>query len=133
MSEPPDDDPYLRRAELSLLGTESEYDVGRYENCANRCYSACFRAAIAALRSADIRPAGNQWGHDFVESRFVGQLVDRRHRYPRSLRSVLADLRVLRQRADYGDGAITQTEAFRGLRRAREFVEAIRTEGATRR
>ena len=34
--------PYLEKAVESLAGAESEYVNGRYNNCANRCYYACF-------------------------------------------------------------------------------------------
>jgi hypothetical protein len=40
---------YLAKAAESLLSAESEYVNGRYNSCANRCYYACFQAAIAAL------------------------------------------------------------------------------------
>ncbi len=125
------DDPYLLKAERSLLGAESEYAAGRYENVANRCYYACFQAAIAGLRRHGIRPSVDQWGHDFVQSRFVGQLVNRRHRYPAALRTMLTDLRVLRQRADYETDPISQVEAARGLRKARLVVAAVAEEGAS--
>ena len=45
---------FLAKAEESLAGAESEYANGRYNNCANRCYYACFQetscAAGAPLR-----------------------------------------------------------------------------------
>jgi uncharacterized protein (UPF0332 family) len=40
---------YLAKASESLLTAESEFVNGRYNSCANRCYYACFQAAIAAL------------------------------------------------------------------------------------
>jgi uncharacterized protein (UPF0332 family) len=40
---------YLAKATESLLTAESEFANGRYNSCANRCYYACFQAAIAAL------------------------------------------------------------------------------------
>jgi uncharacterized protein (UPF0332 family) len=40
---------YLAKASESLLTAESELVNGRYNSCANRCYYACFQAAIAAL------------------------------------------------------------------------------------
>lgn len=121
-------DPFFEKTEGSLLGAASEAAQGRYDNPANRSYYACCQAAIAALRRDAIRPSGEQWGHDFVESRFVGPLINRRHRYPADLRSVLADLRMLRQRADYGAAAISRAEADRGLRRARALIAAVRSE-----
>lgn len=133
MDESSPDDPYLEKAERSLLGAESEAIQARHDNAVNRAYYACFQAAIAALRREGIRPSGDLWGHDFVESRFVGQLINRRHRFPTALRSVLADLRLLRQRADYAAATVTSAEADRALRRARALVAAVHVEqGGTR-
>jgi uncharacterized protein (UPF0332 family) len=124
-----DDGPiYLTKAIESLATAESEF-VHRYNSCANRCYYACFQAAIAALLWDGIRAKGDHWMHGYVQSQFAGVLVNRRHRYPAPFRTVLTDLEVLRHRADYGTDLITEIEARRGLRRGREFVEAIRQGG----
>ena len=58
-------DAFLVRARESLLGAESEFVNGRYNNVANRAYYACFQAAIAALVLADIRPLSGKadWSH----------------------------------------------------------------------
>ncbi len=75
---------FLLKAQESLAGAEAEFASARYNNCANRCYYACFQAAIAALERAGIRPrtAQPQWGHAFVQSEFVSQLINRRKLYP---------------------------------------------------
>jgi uncharacterized protein (UPF0332 family) len=39
---------YLEKAEESLAGAESELANGRYNNCANRCYYACFVRRVGA-------------------------------------------------------------------------------------
>jgi uncharacterized protein (UPF0332 family) len=49
---------FLAKAAESLLTAESEFANGRYNSCANRCYYACFQAAIAALIQKGIRPLG---------------------------------------------------------------------------
>jgi uncharacterized protein (UPF0332 family) len=92
---------YLLKAEESLAGAESEFANGRYNNCANRCYYACFQAAVAALQMANITPEGRNWGHAFVQARFSGQLINRRKLYPVRLRDVLLRTLTLRQTADY--------------------------------
>jgi len=120
---------YLAKAGESLLSAESECSIGRYNSCANRCYYAAFQAAIAALLRGGIRTANDRWPHEFVQSTFAGQLINRRHRYPAALRSTLGDLQLLRNRADYTTDVITQIEANRGLRRCREFVTVIQQEG----
>lgn len=116
---------YLAKAAESLLTAESELAHGRYNSCANRCYYACFQAAIAAMLREGIRASGGQWGHDFVQAQFVGQLINRRKRYSSDLRSVLADNQVLRDQADYEPVNVTKIHANRALGRARTFVNAI--------
>lgn len=119
--------PYLEKAEESLDGANGEFVNGRFNNCANRCYYACFQAAIAALEEAGVqsRGASGQWGHDFVQAEFVGTLINRRKRYPVGLRETLFRNLSLPHEADYGTSAATATQASRALRRAREFLEAI--------
>lgn len=122
---------YLAKAEESLETAVSEHANRRYNSCANRCYYAYFRPAIAALLRAGIRPSGprNDWPHPFVLSQFNGQLVNRRHLYPSEVRTVLPELQALRHNADYDPDPVTETEATRALRRARRFVESIRQAG----
>ena len=83
----------LAKAAESLLTAESEFDHGRYNSCANRCYYACFQAAIAAMLREGIRPPGSSghWGHEFVHAQFVGVLINRRKRYGPELRRIIAD------------------------------------------
>ena len=119
---------YLAKAIESLLTAESEFANGRYNSCANRCYYACFQAAIATLLSEGIRPAG-QWNHQFVQAQFVGVLINQRKRYDAQLRRILADNQILRDRADYRPDLVTATQAGRALRRTRLFVTAFRQRG----
>jgi uncharacterized protein (UPF0332 family) len=118
---------FLAKAEESLAGAENEFANGRYNNCANRCYYACFQAAIAALLRADRSPRNprGQWGHDFVQAEFIGQLINRRKVYPSNLREVLERSYMLRQLADYQAEFVTKAQASRALSRARQFVETI--------
>ena len=123
---------FLTKAEESLAGAESELANGRYNNVANRCYYACFQAAIVALLHAGITPDGPQWSHTFVQGQFVGQLINRRKLYPAELRQTPTRLYELRQTADYTIEPITQTQATRAVRRARTFVAAIQAKGGER-
>ena len=79
---------YLAKAEESVAGAEGELANGSYNNCANRCYYACFQAGIVALIGAGITHSSGlgQWGHDFVQGELVGRLVNCRKRYPTELR-----------------------------------------------
>ncbi|MGH2533116.1 MAG: HEPN domain-containing protein [Thermomicrobiales bacterium] len=129
------DDPeaLLLKAAESLAGAESEFVMGRYNNCANRCYYACFQAAVSALRRAGIARRGEEWGHDFVQAQFAGHLVNRRKLYSPVLRDVLPRCFALRQTADYEGQQITETQASRALRRTREFVGSVQGKGANSR
>ena len=119
---------YLTKAEESLHTAESEFANGRYNSCANRCYYACFQAAIAALLAEGIRARG-QWSHEFVQGQFVGVLINQRHLYETQLRRVLSDNQNLREKADYRPELVNATQASRALRRTRTFVAAVRQRG----
>jgi uncharacterized protein (UPF0332 family) len=119
---------YLTKAEESLRTAESEFANGRYNSCANRCYYACFQAAIAALLSEGIRARG-QWSHEFVQGQFVGVLINQRHLYETQLRRVLSDNQNAREKADYRPELVNATQASRALRRMRTFVAAVRQRG----
>jgi uncharacterized protein (UPF0332 family) len=118
---------YLSKATESLAGAEAEYENRRYNNCANRCYYACFQAAIAALLRHQIRPRSptGQWGHDFVQAEFAGNLVGRRKLFPGELRTTLEQNRVLRVTADYTRDGVIAVEAARSLRRTQYFLRSV--------
>ena len=128
-------DIYLAKADESLAGAASEYVNGRYNNCANRAYYACFQAAIAALVGAGVGRADQaaQWGHGEVQARFVGELINRRKRYPAAFSETLIRALRLRQTADYKTERVSDVQASRGLARARAFVAAIRAGGGEQR
>jgi hypothetical protein len=50
---------FLVKAREALAGAESEYANGRFNNCANRAYYACFLAALHALAQVGIQPPGD--------------------------------------------------------------------------
>lgn len=120
-------DAFLIRAQESLMGAESEFASGRYNNVANRAYYSCFQAAIAALDLAGIKPPGttNEWSHSFVQSQFNGVLIGRRKRFPPSLQSTLPDGIALRHQADYGHLSVSRSRAARSLARSQQFVAEI--------
>ncbi len=120
-----DIDIYFYKAQESLAGAESEFANGRYNNRANRSYYACFQAAIVALGRAGIAPEGGSWGHGFVQARFAGQLINRRHLYPAELRDTLARALTVREQADYKLAPVSQTQATRTMARARAIVATI--------
>lgn len=125
---------YTGKAEESLAGAGSEFANGRYNNCANRCYYACFQAAVGALIREGIQPPGQdgEWSHSFVQASFAGELIARRKRYPSELRDSLSRLLFLRHLGDYQAQSVTETQAGRAVRRAEGFVEAITSKGGER-
>jgi uncharacterized protein len=116
---------FLSKAQECLAGADSEYASERYNNCANRCYYACFHAAVCALLKAGVVARDGQWGHAFVHQAFVGQLVNRRKLYPPELRDVLLRTLELRHVADYRHEQVSGTQAGRALRRSRALLEAV--------
>jgi len=125
------DDLFLEKATESLDGALSEFASARYNNSANRSYYSCFQAAIHALIRANLRPLGDGWGHAFVQSQFVGLLVNRRKLYSTDLRPVLEQNYRLREVADYfRRERVGEERAGRAARRAEAFVAAIREGGS---
>jgi uncharacterized protein (UPF0332 family) len=124
---------FLTKAQESLAGAESEFANGRYNNCANRCYYACFQAAVTALERAGVRPSGEQWSHKSGPAQFDGLLIYRRKIYSTELRGTLTQTYALRQTADYDEEPATRSEAQRVLRRTHTFVQAIQEQADTRR
>ena len=127
-------DAFLRKANEGLAGVTSEHANRRYNNVANRCYYACFQAAIGALVKAGVRPSGggNNRTHAMVQSQFAGVLIGRRKMYPSSIRDTLQQLSLLRNQGDYNDTDVSLIQAYRALGRSKTFLAAINAEeGAT--
>ena len=119
---------YLSKAQECVAGAKSELANRRYNNCANRAYYACYLAAIHALVEAGIRPpkGTDKWGHDFVQARFNGDLINRRKHYPPNLRGALETNYRLRETADYiRQDRVAEVQAVRAVRRAEAFVAAV--------
>ena len=116
---------FLDKARESMAGARIEFEGGRYNNSANRSYYAVFQAAIHALQMAGFQALHGEWGHDFVQAQFNGQLIHRRHYFSSDLRSVLLDNHRLRTRGDYEVRPVTQVLASRALQRTERFVGAI--------
>ena len=123
---------YLAKAAERLETAKSELEHNRYNSCANRCYYACFQAAIAALLREGFRASGSQWGHEFVQAQFNGQFINRLKRFGANLRRVLPENQLLRNEADYGTSRVTRTEASRAFGKAERFVDAVAHESSER-
>jgi uncharacterized protein (UPF0332 family) len=118
---------FLDKARESVAGARAEYEAGRYNNAANRSYYAVFQAAIHALQMEGIKlpGGGTNWSHAFVDAQFSGILINRRHRYDGSLRTVLTENRRLREDADYITASVNTVRASRALQRAERLVRAV--------
>ncbi len=125
---------YLDKAKESVAGAKGELANRRYNNCANRAYYACFQAAVHALMEAGLKPPGttDQWGHDFVQARFSGDLINRRKHIPSEFRSTLEKNYRLRTMADYQLIHVNEVQAARAVRRAEAFVAAVAQPGGRR-
>jgi uncharacterized protein (UPF0332 family) len=123
---------FREKSRENLEAAEDDFVSRRYNSCASRVYYACFQAAVVALAELGIRPPVDQWSHGFVQTQFAGELVNRRHRYAPSLRDVLSDNLVLRQRAHYRVQQVSEGQASRALRRGREILAAIHIWGGAR-
>ena len=120
---------FWEKAQENLEAAQSEFVNRRYNSCANRCYYACFQAAIFALTKADLLPSAGRWGHDFVQAQFNGQLINRRRLYPTDLRTTLTQNYILRERADYTTDHVSEVRAARAVQRSEDFLDAIRPRG----
>lgn len=116
---------FLDKARECVAGAQGEFENGRFNNSANRSYYAVFQAAIHALQLEGFQALRGDWGHDFVQAQFIGQLINRRHLYDTNLRSVLTENRRLREDADYDISGVSEVRAARSLQRAERFVAAI--------
>lgn len=56
----------------------------------------------------------------------MGQLINRRKQYPAALHDVLARTMILRHTADYAPDQVIELQAYRALKRVREFLQATR-------
>ena len=122
---------FLEKAEESLAGAESELTSGRYNNCANRAYYACFQAAVSALMRAGLRTpsASGQWSHRFVWAQFAGELISRRKIYSSDFRDTFERVFWLRRIADYRGELVGRNQAERAVARTRRVLAEIRSKG----
>jgi uncharacterized protein (UPF0332 family) len=123
---------FRAKALESLATAESELANHRYNSCANRCYYACFQAAIALFVREGLRSTSKdgRWSHAAVQSVFAGVLIGRRKLVPSDLRDTLVRAYLLRETADYTPEQVSRTQAERSLRRAREFVRTVNRAGS---
>jgi uncharacterized protein (UPF0332 family) len=96
------------------------------DSAVNRAYFALFQAAICALEQRGMRR--REWTHKGVHSDFVQLFVRRRKLVPASFAGALPSVMHLRHIADYQQPGVSQVQAERAVRRAREFVTLLQRE-----
>ena len=116
----------LERAQASLRAAELCLAHGLLDSAVNRACFAMFQAAVAALEHRGIRR--REWTHKGVHSDFVQLFVRRRKLVPASFAGALPSVMQLRHIADYQQHGVSQPQAERAVRRAREFVTLIQRE-----
>ena len=116
---------YLAKALESLASAESELAADRYNACMNRCYFACFQAAVSALVREGIVSSHVKHTHMAVARDFNNHLIRRRKLYPERLASVLPRLVSLRHQADYRPTSVGRGRASAEVVAARDFVSQV--------
>jgi uncharacterized protein (UPF0332 family) len=116
----------FERVQASLSAAESCLANGWLDSAVSRAYYALFQAAICALEQRGIRRRA--WTHKGVHSDFVQLFVRRRKLVPASFAGALPSMLHLRHMADYRQPGVSQPQAERAVRRAREFLTLLQRE-----
>src|SRR6266496_1634322 len=119
-------DGFGAKARESFASAQADLAAGRYNSCVNRCYFACFQAAVAALIQAGSLSARAEPSHKLVQTSF-SDLVSRRKLFPASLNGTLQRVRDLRTLGDYRPASASRRNAEEGVRLARQFVLEVAT------
>ncbi|MCP4549156.1 MAG: HEPN domain-containing protein [bacterium] len=117
---------FFAKASENIQAAEMLFESHMYNASANRAYYAAFHSAVAALAHAGIQLG--RLKHDAVQARFNGELIRRRKIYSGRFKSYLPDLQAVRDDADYKLNPVSQKVAKRQLDKAREYVQALKTE-----
>jgi len=115
---------FLNKAKENLTVAEWAYNNGHYNVSAKLSYYATFQAAIAALAHVNIMKTERKI-HESVQINFATELIHKRKIYPNDLKSYLATLQEVRNKADYESEEVSAKVAGRQLKKAQEFVKII--------
>jgi uncharacterized protein (UPF0332 family) len=110
----------LARAQASLSAAELCLANGWLDSAVSGAYYTLFQAAICALEQRGIRRRA--WTHKGVHSDFVQLFMRRCKLVPASFAGALPSVLHLRHRADYRQPGVSQPQAARAVRRARECM-----------
>lgn len=120
---------FLAKAQESLKVARLAMAADCYNECASRAYYAVLRAAVAALLAASQPLPPGKRMHEWAQAAFPRECVSRRKLYPAHLSRYIADLRDLREMADYSLREVSRKHAERALRKATEFVDLVGRRG----
>jgi len=117
---------FLTKAKENLTAAQLCFENGLYNACANRTYYAAMQAAIAALAHKGIRR--DKIDHAQVRADFSGELIKRRKIYPSKLKSMLYEMQIARNQADYSSEPVSRKIASRRLAKLQEMFGYIEKE-----
>jgi uncharacterized protein (UPF0332 family) len=116
----------IEKAQESLRAAEICYNEKLYNSTANRAYYAMFQAAVVVLEQAGFRPKGAQWSHENLRSTFATELTRKRKLYPNYFATFLSEALYIRNQADYSSVDLSEKQARKLLKWAREVVQTIK-------
>lgn len=120
---------YLEKANKSLEVARWCLENKYFDDCANRCYYAILRAAVAALIAIGMSlQEGSRRIHGWVQANFLSECIRRRKIYPARIASYIAEVRYHREIADYSENFVSAKTASGLYRKAEEFVTIVKKE-----
>ena len=119
---------FWNKADENLKAAQLCFDNGFYNACANRAYYCMFHAAIAILIIKEFPPTQKHIDHGWVQSNFVGELINRRKILQSKFKSYLQDAQMVRNDADYKILLISKKVAKRQLSKSIELLAAVKEE-----
>jgi uncharacterized protein (UPF0332 family) len=102
------------------------WSTASLDSAVNRAYYAMFQAAICALEARGIKR--EEWTHKAVHSDFANLFARRRKIVPISFAGDLPKTMDLRHLADYEQPGVSQRQAERAVRTAKDFLELLMKE-----
>ena len=113
---------FLNKVLQSLAGAQREFAVAAYDKTANRCYYACYQAAVALLIEIDqFGPLSERHDHDEFWAKLSAQAIRQRKIVRSEYAQRVQELLSLRRVADYSETSVNQRKAQRVSDLAREF------------
>ena len=114
---------FFEKAKNNLAVAQICFDIGFYDDCANRAYYGAFHAAIAALLDQGIEKG--KFDHKWVQAEFNHRLIKGKKLYPGKFKSYLMKMQTVRDEADYSHNNVSKTKAQQQIRKAEELIEFI--------